>query len=124
MRSESCSFIWHPNVVTWNDFMRCSSVVVRALLLALAITLLGAAPARATLYAISGGAGGAAPSTKHPRPATDVRLEGQLLAALPGDRLAAVTGYIDSLVGIDANGIARPMKGARHLVEDPADIVA
>src|SRR6478752_5030231 len=21
MRSESCSFIWHPNVVTWNDFI-------------------------------------------------------------------------------------------------------
>ena len=20
MRSESCSFIWQPNVVTWNDF--------------------------------------------------------------------------------------------------------
>ena len=20
MRSESCSFIWHPNVVTWNAF--------------------------------------------------------------------------------------------------------
>ena len=35
-----------------------------------------------------------------------------------------MTGWIDSLVGIDANGIAKPMKGAKHLVEDPADIVA
>src|SRR3954451_3072825 len=22
MRSESCSFIWHPKVVTWKDFIR------------------------------------------------------------------------------------------------------
>src|SRR3954454_14463263 len=30
MRSESCSFIWHPKVVTWKRFMRLSSVVGRA----------------------------------------------------------------------------------------------
>src|ERR687892_2847814 len=30
IRSESCSFIWHPKVVTWNDFMPSSSVVGRA----------------------------------------------------------------------------------------------
>ena len=23
IRSESCSFIWHPNVVTWNAFIAC-----------------------------------------------------------------------------------------------------
>src|SRR5918998_3411785 len=27
MRSESCSFIWHPKVVTWKRFMPLSSVV-------------------------------------------------------------------------------------------------
>jgi hypothetical protein len=27
MRSESCSFIWQPNVVTWNDFMRARRLV-------------------------------------------------------------------------------------------------
>jgi hypothetical protein len=96
---------------------------VRALLLALAVTLLAAAPASATLYEISGRSDGAVPSTKHPRPATDVHLEGQLLTALPDGSLAAVTGWIDSLVGIDVDGIAAPMKGARHLIEDPADIV-
>src|SRR3954447_8783622 len=124
MRSESCSFIWHPNVVTWNDFMRCWRVVVRAILLAFAIAVLGATPAGATLYEISGRTDGAIPSTKHPRPATDVHLEAQLLTALPDGSLAAVTGWITSLVGIDANGIARPLKGTKHLVEDPADIVA
>src|SRR3954452_16623332 len=33
MRSESCSFIWHPKVVTWKDFIPASyssSVVSRA----------------------------------------------------------------------------------------------
>jgi hypothetical protein len=124
MRSESCSFIWHPNVVTWNDFMRCSSVVVRAVLLALLFALAGAAPAHATLFEISGRTDGAVPSPKHPRAATDVHMQAQLLTALPDGRLAAVTGWIDSLVGIDADGIATPLKGARHLVEDPADIVA
>src|SRR4051794_23085009 len=29
MRSESCSFIWHPKVVTWKRFMPSSSVVGR-----------------------------------------------------------------------------------------------
>src|SRR3954447_7725823 len=29
MRSESCSFIWQPNVVTWYRFMASSSVVGR-----------------------------------------------------------------------------------------------
>src|SRR3954453_15387344 len=27
MRSESCSFIWHPNVVTWKRFTALTSVV-------------------------------------------------------------------------------------------------
>src|SRR5688572_23443107 len=27
MRSESCSFIWHPKVVTWKRFISLSSVV-------------------------------------------------------------------------------------------------
>src|SRR3954453_15183426 len=109
MRSESCSFIWHPKVVTWNDFMRCWRVVVRALILALAITLGTASAAHATLYEIAGRTDGAVPSKKHPRAATDVHLEAQLLTALPDGSLAAVTGWIDSLVGIDANGIALPM---------------
>src|SRR3954454_22573787 len=30
MRSESCSFIWHPNVVTWKRFTALTSVVGRA----------------------------------------------------------------------------------------------
>src|SRR3954454_10531406 len=29
MRSESCSFIWHPKVVTWKRFIALSSVVRR-----------------------------------------------------------------------------------------------
>src|SRR4051794_15052636 len=29
MRSESCSFIWHPNVVTWKRFTALTSVVGR-----------------------------------------------------------------------------------------------
>src|SRR4051794_36436284 len=27
IRSESCSFIWHPKVVTWNDFIRAARVL-------------------------------------------------------------------------------------------------
>src|SRR5690349_24577950 len=30
IRSESCSFIWHPKVVTWKRFTGLSSVVGRA----------------------------------------------------------------------------------------------
>src|SRR3954447_4307124 len=30
MRSESCSFIWHPKVVTWKRFTALTSVVGRA----------------------------------------------------------------------------------------------
>src|SRR5919197_5563958 len=29
MRSESCSFIWQPNVVTWNDFIAARRVSMR-----------------------------------------------------------------------------------------------
>src|SRR4051812_20477394 len=29
MRSESCSFIWHPKVVTWNAFIRAARVLAR-----------------------------------------------------------------------------------------------
>jgi hypothetical protein len=96
----------------------------RVLCLTMAACLLLSAPAGATLYEVSGRADGAMPSSKHPRAATDVHLKAQLLTALPDGSLAAVTGWIGSLVGIDVNGIAAPMKGARHLVEDPADIVA
>ena len=56
---------------------------MRALLLALAFALLGAAPAQATLYEISGRTDGAIPSTKRPRPATDVHMQAQLLARCP-----------------------------------------
>src|SRR5688500_647693 len=124
IRSESCSFIWQPNVVTWNDFMRSCRLVVRAWLPAVVIALIAAAPAQATLYEISGRPGGKAPSKKTPATATDVHLRGQLLTAQADGSLVAVTGWIDSLVGIDVRGIARALPGARQLLEDPVDIVA
>src|SRR5687768_2942252 len=105
IRSESCSFIWHPNVVTWNDFMRSWRLVVRVWLPALLFALLAAAPAQATLYEISGRAGGKTPSKKKPATASDVHLRAQLLTVQPDGSLAAVTGWIDSLVGIDGRGV-------------------
>ena len=96
---------------------------MRVWLPALLLALLAAAPAHATLYEISGRAGGERPSKKKPATATDVHLRAQLLTAQSDGSLAAVTGWIDSLVGIDASGVARALPAARQLLEDPVDIV-